>query len=92
MVLQWQLLTTLSGEETLCVCGRGEGGGGGGEERERSMIYTSFFEYTIQSTFTILFLWSYNRIYDCRLEVVQVSKGHEDNIRDIVHIPELDQV
>ena len=32
------------------------------------------------------------RIYDHHLELVQVSRGHEDSIRDIVHIPELDQV
>jgi hypothetical protein len=32
------------------------------------------------------------RIYDHHLELIQVSRGHEDCIRDIVHIPELDQV
>ena len=32
------------------------------------------------------------RIYDNHLELIQVSRGHEDCIRDIVHIPELDQV
>ena len=32
------------------------------------------------------------RIYDCQLEIIQVSRGHNDNIREIVHIPELDQV
>ena len=73
----------------VCVC---VGGEGRAVERSPCCI-TSLFEYIIilQSIFTP-FLWPYNRIYDCRLEVVQVSKGHEDNIRDIVHIPELDQV
>ena len=32
------------------------------------------------------------RIYDGQLELIQVSRGHEDDIRDILHIPELDQV
>ena len=32
------------------------------------------------------------RIYDHHLELIQVSRGHEDCIRDVVHIPELDQV